>query len=79
MPPLKHWDREAGDFDMRKSEVVQWLLAQDFTIQWLFEKARATKRIWFDAESGTWRGRRLPGAEEVVTEDLDEAGTEDSL
>ena len=59
MPELRHSVGD-GDFDITKSEVVQWLIRQPSVLQHLFEVARrkgtAEPLIVYNAERGTWRG-----------------------
>ena len=60
MPPLHHTlpDQE---FDIERSEVVAWLIAQPGFKQWVFERAKSTERIVYDGETGRWRGHPRSG------------------
>ncbi len=55
MPPLPH--SVAGQpFDIEKSEVLKWFLAQPGAKNWVFTRMRGTNRIEYDQETGLWRG-----------------------
>ncbi len=56
MPPLKH--KVGESFDIEKSEVVAWLMAQPQTKEWAFRQAAGRGLIEYDESSGTWRGVR---------------------
>lgn len=59
MPELKHKVGD-GEFDITKSEVVQWLIRQPDVLKCLFDTVRrhgyVDQVIVYDAENGTWRG-----------------------
>ena len=55
MPPLRHSTGEV--FDMDKSEVMNWLLAQPGVKQLLFDKISQPGIIIFNKTTGTWQGR----------------------
>ena len=54
MPLSRHTVGEF--FDIDRSEVVAWIMAQPGFKLWVFEKAKNTERIVFDRESMGWRG-----------------------
>lgn len=54
MPPLRH--SNSGPYDVTKSEVVAWLVKSPWAMEHLFQQARLTGRIRYDAEAGVWRG-----------------------
>jgi len=56
MPPRIHWPRHRCDFDIMRSEAVQWLIAQPEIRQWIFNMVKHAGAITFDIESRTWRG-----------------------
>lgn len=68
MPALRH-SIPGQDFDIKNSEVVAWLWAHDEVKQMLFQIAAGTKRIVYDAPSGTWHGYSalVDDAEEEAT------------
>jgi hypothetical protein len=56
MPQLSH-SIEGAEFDIRQSEVVQWLINQPEILQAAFEWYRSIGAIVFDPETKTWKGR----------------------
>ena len=57
MPPLKH-SRLGEAFDIERSEVVKWILAQPGVKDWVWRRAMHTKHVEYDAATGTWHGVR---------------------
>lgn len=55
MPPLKH-RAQGTDFNIIKSEVVQWLIKQPEVLQYLFDYINNTHLINYNSETGTWQG-----------------------
>ena len=61
MPPLKHTTKE-NNYDIMKSEVVDWLFAQEDVRKWLYEKitdytgGRDPEFIKYNRDTGTWQG-----------------------
>lgn len=54
MPPLRHcFPGEA--FDIRKSDVVHWLISQPDIQQYIFEKVK-NYEIKYNKETGRWEG-----------------------
>jgi hypothetical protein len=58
MPPLEHHkDKKAGaPFDLSKSAVCDWLMAQPEVRQWFFNYIRDRDFILYDPSTGTWSG-----------------------
>lgn len=56
MPALSHYPRKPEEFDILDSEVVQWMAKNRAIMLWLFDAARQSKTIVFDAQSECWRG-----------------------
>ena len=58
MPKLKY--KPENEFDITKSEVVQWLISQPDILQYIFNKVHGFHNdntlIVFDSETGTWHG-----------------------
>ena len=61
MPALCHWPKEGG-FDIMRSEVCDWLVAQPEVRQWVFNVCKWHGAITYDMESRTWRGIRQADA-----------------
>ena len=59
MPELRHSVGD-GDFDITKSEVVQWLIRQPSVLQYLFDTVRQKDSveplIIYNPDRSTWRG-----------------------
>lgn len=60
MPKLRHKVGE-GEFDITKSEVVQWLVKQPDILQYIFNKVfhgpnNDNALIVYNPERGTWQG-----------------------
>lgn len=58
MPELKHFSGE-GEFDITKSEVVQWLIKQPDVLQYIFTRVAANGSIpliVYNKNKGTWKG-----------------------
>jgi hypothetical protein len=58
MPPLPHWSHQG--FDVMRSEVCKWLIAQPELRQELFNWAKRHGVITFDTETHCWRGVQWP-------------------
>ena len=62
MPPLHH-KLPGEEFDITKSEVVKWLVAQPEIMQFLMDRvanrAEASRLIKYDPDAGTWQGGGL--------------------
>jgi len=57
MPPCDHWPHGSGyGFDIMRSEVCQWLIAQPEARQELFNWCKRIGAITYDVETHTWRG-----------------------
>lgn len=54
MPPLRH-KLPGKEFDIARSEVVRWLVAQPEIMQLIFNAVKA-KYIVYDKPTGTWHG-----------------------
>lgn len=59
MPPLYH-KLPNEEFDIEKSEVVQWLIQQPETKQFIYDRimnrSKALKPIEYDSHTGKWKG-----------------------
>lgn len=59
MPPLYH-TLPNKEFDIKKSEVVKWLLEQPEIMQFVMDRVSSRKGelslIQYDREAGTWQG-----------------------
>jgi hypothetical protein len=55
MPPLRH--TVGLVFDIEKSEVINWILAQPGMKQYIFKKLTHEGGIVFDQSTGCWRGK----------------------
>lgn len=58
MPSLRH--SNDGPFDLKKSEVIAWLVNQPEALQSLFGLAVQSGGIVFDPATKTWRGVQAP-------------------
>lgn len=54
MPPLFH-KLPGQEFDMKKSEVIKWLIQQPDILQYIFDKLK-DEHLIYDPISGKWRG-----------------------
>ncbi len=54
MPPLRHKTTEP--FDVMQSEVCDWLCRQPQIRQLVFDMAKSTGLIEYDADDGVWYG-----------------------
>ena len=65
IPPLRH--SVPGElFDLSKSELINWLVAQPQVREWLYHKVRYSGRVTFDAASGVWRGATVDETEGLL-------------
>lgn len=55
MPPLYH-TIPGQRFDVKNSQVVNWLIAQPEILQYLFDKI-SHEYLQYDPDTGKWRGR----------------------
>jgi len=55
MPPLYH-TIPGKQFDIQKSEVIQWLINQPEILNWMWNNVKQSKDVVFNPESGTWQG-----------------------
>lgn len=61
MPPLRH-SIPGQPFDIRNSEVIQWLIQQPDILKYIFEKANTgLHAIRYDSNTGTWQGADYDG------------------
>ncbi len=56
MPPLAH--KPTDQFDPDQSEIFDWMRTQPEIMQWLFDKARAAKKIEYDSFLEKWHGTK---------------------
>lgn len=54
MPPLRHKVGEV--YDVRRSEVAQWLVKQPDIMEKLVGMAKSKGVIVYDPDTGTWKG-----------------------
>jgi len=54
MPPRKH--NCSDPFDIKKSEVIKWLVENPVVLQSLFTHANSEKHIVFDQNTKMWHG-----------------------
>ena len=55
MPPLYH-TLPRQDFDIRKSEVIKWLMEKPDILNYLWDHIRQSGAIEYDRETQKWRG-----------------------
>ncbi len=56
MPPLYH-TLPGEEFDVSKSEVIQWLIRQPDILSYISNRVRGdSKLIVYDRETGKWQG-----------------------
>lgn len=55
MPPLPH-ALQGEEFNIKKSEVVKWLLAQPGVMNFVFNKMSVYKIIKYNQATGKWQG-----------------------
>lgn len=55
MPPLYH-KRPGEEYDVQKSEAVQWLLNQPEIQEFVWTQFKQSKDIAFDSLTGKWQG-----------------------
>lgn len=55
MPPLHH-TIPGKQFDIQKSEVIQWLINQPEILNWMWNNVSQSKDVVFNPESRTWQG-----------------------
>lgn len=57
MPALSHWPDREQPFSVDRSEVCQWLASHPMIKQLLYDAARESGAIVYDADTRTWRGK----------------------
>ena len=55
MPPLVH-NTSGEKFDIRKSQVMQWLLKNPDILNYLWDHVRQSGNVVYDSNTGTWQG-----------------------
>lgn len=60
MPALSHVNPKEN-FDIRKSEVAQWLVSQPEVMQKIFDMAKSQKVIKYNPATQTWQGVEYSG------------------
>ena len=55
MPPLRHKISDQ-DFDIRKSYVIRWMLQQDETYQYIWNKITQSGAIKYNPKTHLWQG-----------------------
>jgi hypothetical protein len=66
MPALRHFPPPGEPFDISKSQVINWLIAQAPVQQELFNFCKRHGAIVYDVETHRWRGADSPAMEEAV-------------
>ena len=56
MPRLHH-KLQNQNFDLSKSEVVEFLKNDEGTMQWVFDTFNQAGLIFYDSETKTWHGK----------------------
>lgn len=67
MPPLRH-TLPGQPFDIDRSEVVAWIMAQSGFKQWVASKVLGSRRVAYDAATGKWSG--VERREKRIKEDI---------
>lgn len=55
MPPLHHTIPNE-EFDIKKSEVVKWLISQPDILNWIWNNIKQSGDVIYDKDTGEWRG-----------------------
>ena len=55
MPPMYH-KFPNQEFDIKKSEAVQWLIEQPDILSFLWDQFKQSGDVIYDSESGVWTG-----------------------
>lgn len=55
MPPLYH-TLPGQEFDVQKSEMVQWLIQQPDILSYISNRVRDGQHIIYDPDTGKWQG-----------------------
>jgi hypothetical protein len=55
LPPSYHTLPEK-DFDIKKSEVIKWLIDQPEILNYLWDNIKQSGDVEYDAETGIWTG-----------------------
>lgn len=55
MPPRYH-TLPGKDFDIKKSEVVKWLISQPEILNFLWNHIKSSGDVIYDPQTGLWQG-----------------------
>ena len=55
MPPLRH-SIPGQEFDIRKSEVMQWMLKNPATWNYIWNNIKQSGAVEYNPATGTWQG-----------------------
>ncbi|GED34011.1 hypothetical protein P9G84_22470 [Brevibacillus centrosporus] len=55
LPPSYH-KLPGEEYDVRKSEIVQWLIQQPSILEFLWDQFKQSGEIVYDPSTGKWRG-----------------------
>lgn len=55
MPPCYH-TLPGEDFDIKKSEVVKWLISQPEILNFLWNHIKSSGDVIYDPQTGLWQG-----------------------
>lgn len=55
MPPLRH-SIPGQEFDINKSEVVQWLLKQPDILNYIWNNIKNSEDVIYNTSAGKWQG-----------------------
>lgn len=55
LPPSYH-TIPGQEFDVNKSEVINWLIEQPEILNYLWNNIKQSSYVFYDSETGTWTG-----------------------
>lgn len=55
LPPSYH-TLPGQEFDIKKSEVINWLIDQPNILNYLWDNIKQSGDVFYDSETGTWTG-----------------------
>lgn len=63
MPPLYH-KLPGEEYDVRKSEVVNWLIRNPSILEYVWDKFKNSNDVVYDPSTGKWQGVDWEGDDE---------------